>query len=53
MDYADALNAMQAHSQQLRDYGGLLAQAGLPLPDDAPAEVELGFDQQRADYPNG
>jgi len=60
MSYAEAINqALQERADQLRDYGGLLAQAGIPL---AEAEVQSfedwklvkqGHERQRFDYPNG
>lgn len=59
MSYADAINAaLEYHREELRDYGRLLAQAGVPLSDivataqDAPY-IAQGYRQQLNDFPNG
>jgi hypothetical protein len=59
-DYANAINqALKEQADQLRDYGGLMAQAGIPLKDmeQMPFEdwqlVREGYARQLNDYPNG
>jgi hypothetical protein len=59
-DYANAINAaIEEQREQLRDYGRLMAQAGLPLSQLEPmpfADYQLvheGHRQQLIDYPNG
>ena len=60
MSYAEAINkALQESADQLRDYGGFLAQAGIPLSEveglsfDDWTLVKQGYDRQRFDFPNG
>lgn len=56
-DYANAINqALEQEFEQLRNYGRLLAQAGIDLETDALADdghVRQGYRQQLTDYPNG
>lgn len=56
-DYANAINqAIEEQFEQLRNYGRLLAQAGIDLNTDALADdghVRQGYRQQITDYPNG
>lgn len=56
-DYANAINrALEDEFETLRNYGRLLAQAGIPLKDDALADdgyVRQGYRQQLTDFPNG
>lgn len=56
-DYANAINrALEEEFEQLRNYGRLLAQARIPLKDDALVDdghVRQGYLQQLADFPNG
>lgn len=56
-EYANMLNKVLGEAyEQLRTYGGLLAQAGIPLEDDALADdkyVRQGYRQQLNDFPNG
>lgn len=56
-DYAHAINqAMEQELEQLRNYGRLLAQAGIDLEGDTLAynkHVRQGHAQQLNDYPNG
>jgi len=58
MSYADAINqALKERADQLRDYGGFLAQAGIPLSEaecdsfDDWKLVKQGHTRQRLDYP--
>ena len=59
-DYAQAINrALQESADQLRDYGGFLAQAQMPLAEveglsfDEWKVVKQGYDRQRFNFPNG
>lgn len=56
-DYANAINRiLEEEFEQLRNYGRLLAQAGIDLNTDPLADdghVRQGYRQQLADYPNG
>lgn len=59
-DYSDAINrVIQEAIEVSRDYGRLLAQAGIPLqefilPQNCdPRFVQEGYQEQLRDYPNG
>jgi len=58
LNYADAINLMVQERQQRRDYGGFLAQAGVPL-EEAPerpepwSDVVAGYAEQLHAYPEG
>lgn len=55
-EYAEAINdAMRERREQLRDYGGFLAQAGIPLEEAEVKDwqVSLGYSRQLNDFPNG
>lgn len=59
-DYAQAINqALKQNADQLRDYGGFLAQAQIPLSEveglsfDEWKLVKQGYTRQRFDFPNG
>jgi hypothetical protein len=56
-DYASAINrALEDEFETLRNYGRLLAQAGIDLKTDALADdghVRQGYRQQLTDFPNG
>jgi len=63
MSYADAINrAVQESADQLRDFGGFLAQAGITIAQahidhafsfESWKLVKEGYERQCADYPNG
>ena len=60
MNFADAINAEANRAiEELRYYGRLMAQAGIPLAELEPMPladrklVREGYIEQLADYPNG
>jgi hypothetical protein len=55
-DFAEAINdAMRERAEQLRDYGGFLAQAGMTLDEAVVSDpqVTVGYARQLQDFPEG